>query len=364
MKLSVVMAVRNGERHLREAIDSVLAQSVSDFEFLIIDDASTDRTAEILSACSAADARIRVLRNPEWLGVTASVNLALAQAAGDVIARHDSDDVSAPGRFAVQLAALASAPDVVLVTGAVDVFGPQAAVDRLTPPAWQPRLEWELLFTNAIGSGGQVMFPRLFRGAPVRYPAEYPYAQDYGLWCRLVRIGRVICPPETVYRYRRHEASISTSRKAAQDDCVAQIRRGYQAQFSDTAVPPAVVDDVARFWKTDGTGPLASDTGVVVATLLALREHFLNDIEARYGADARATLDAQVDEALRDRLGYWLYRSLKSGDSIACARLLSIAAGRREGGRIAGLALGRIAAAVRTKLTRRPVAGMPAFPAS
>src|SRR5947209_7962472 len=119
MRLSVVMAVRNGEPYIRDAIESVLAQSVSDFEFLIVDDASTDQTASILSEYRRQDSRIRVWQNHRQLGPYPSVNRMLLHARADVIARHDADDVSPPERFSIQLDALESSPDVALVTGAV-----------------------------------------------------------------------------------------------------------------------------------------------------------------------------------------------------------------------------------------------------
>src|SRR6478609_2038063 len=103
LKLTVVMAVRNGERYLAQAVESVLAQSVPDFEFLIVDDASTDDTSLMLTGYRCRDSRVRVITNRVHLGLTASLNSALEHAHGDVIARHDADDVSPPDRFAIQL---------------------------------------------------------------------------------------------------------------------------------------------------------------------------------------------------------------------------------------------------------------------
>src|SRR5258706_14996235 len=97
------MAVRNGELYLREAIESVLAQSFADFEFLIVDEASTDSTAGILSEYRGRDSRISVLRNDSHLGHTPSANLPLQHARGDLIERHDADDISTPARIFIQL---------------------------------------------------------------------------------------------------------------------------------------------------------------------------------------------------------------------------------------------------------------------
>src|SRR6266446_6576122 len=106
MRLSVIMAVRNGEQYVSEAIESVLAQSVTDFEFLIVDDASTDGTPRILSEYQRRDSRICVWHNQSNLGPYPSANRALMRARGRFVARHDGDDISPPERFAIQLAAL------------------------------------------------------------------------------------------------------------------------------------------------------------------------------------------------------------------------------------------------------------------
>src|SRR5262249_43045746 len=139
MKVTVVMAVHNGSPYLAECLASVLAQSLRDFEFLIVDDASTDDTPAVLDEHRRRDPRIRVLTNESRLGPYPSVNSALRIARGDAIARHDADDISPPDRLATQFAALESAPDVTLVTGAVEMFGESGtATCMIRPPRWQP----------------------------------------------------------------------------------------------------------------------------------------------------------------------------------------------------------------------------------
>jgi glycosyltransferase involved in cell wall biosynthesis len=327
VKLSVVMAVRNGRPYVGEAIESVLAQSVADFEFLIVDDASTDDTPAVLADYERRDSRVRVLRNTRQEGPYPSANRALAEARGDAIARHDADDVSPPERFAIQLDALASARDVTLVTGVVEWFAepgaPPIYVSR--PPDWQPRLEWELLFTNAIGSGGQVMFPRSVRGTEVQFPAKHPFAEDYGLWCRLSRLGRVVCPRQTIYRYRRHDASITSRRTAEQMSCLSQIRYEVQSEYFQRSVSPETIAAVSRFWNYEGNMPLHSGMTTVHPNLAELRQNFLTYIGRRYGRADREALAADLDDAYRDRLGYWLSRSVRFLDRRACSDVLRTA---------------------------------------
>lgn len=95
------MSVRNGEGYLREAIDSILNQTFSDFEFLIIDDGSTDSSVDII--CSYADSRIRLVRNGKNIGLTCSLNKGVKLARGEYIARMDDDDIALAYRLEKQV---------------------------------------------------------------------------------------------------------------------------------------------------------------------------------------------------------------------------------------------------------------------
>src|SRR3954471_19479933 len=124
------MAVRNNAAHLSSAIESVLAQSFANFEFIIIDDASTDGSRDILESFQQRDARVRVIGNDRCLGPYPSANLALRASRGTIIARHDGDDISPPDRFATQLAAIERDAEVVLVTGRVETFADASMAGR------------------------------------------------------------------------------------------------------------------------------------------------------------------------------------------------------------------------------------------
>jgi len=345
LKLSVVMAVRNGERYLAQAIESVLAQSVTDFELLIVDDASTDYTRLILAGYRRLDSRVRVITSHVHLGLTASLNRALGHARGNVIARHDADDVSPPDRFAIQLGAFHANDDVSLVTGAVETLDERGVPGDLTirPPQSQPRLEWELLFGNVIGAGAHVMFPRVILDEPVRFPAQYRYAQDYALWCRLCRLGRVACPVQLVYGLRQHGASISRRLKPEQDECAARVRQEYQSRFLRSAPSPAVTAGLSQFWAMADTGRrVHENTGAIIHSALAeIREAFLSYVGCRYGLDEKTRLQAELDEDTRDRLAHWLFRSVRFADARACRDLLSAAGSSRELRDVSARAFGR-----------------------
>jgi len=310
------MAVRNGEQHLRAAVDSVLAQTVSDFEFIIVDDGSTDTTRSILAEYERRDTRVRVLRNAQPLGPYPSANRGLSEAAGAIIARQDADDTSPPERFAIQLDALRAKRHTTLVAGAVEVFDSSSPDRRwvLRPPSWQPRLEWELLFGNAIGAGGHVMFPRVVDRMPVRFPCRRRYAEDYALWTSLIQRGRVSCPSDIVYRYRQHSDSITSLRAREQADDASEIRAEYQRQFIDSRRSRAESDVLARFWDMSAGRLQDGDMETVTARFVTLTATFLAYVDSRYGASARKALAIQLDAAVRRRLGFWAFRALRAGD--------------------------------------------------
>jgi glycosyltransferase involved in cell wall biosynthesis len=330
VKLSVVMAVYDGEAFLREAIESVLNQSFTDFEFVIVDDASTDSTPAILDQYRRIDSRVVVLRNDSNLGPYPSANRALIRARGDVIARHDADDVSTPDRFAAQLDALGSGSDVALVISAFEVLrAGELASTVCRPPTWQPRLEWDLLFANAVGAGAHVMFPRIINGARVVFPATRRYAEDYALWCQLVRVGLVACPAQVVYKYRQHPASITACNKVEQDHWMSEIRYEYQSLYQGSDVSFEAISELSRFWRFDRSSPPAN-LRELESTLSRLRHGFLAYVERRYGPRHRRTLAAQLDETLDERLGYWLARSIRYQDPRAVRDLVKMASGRRR----------------------------------
>ncbi len=353
------MAVRNGASHLREAIESVLRQSVTGYEFLIVDDASSDDTPDILSEYQRLDSRVQVLRNPGRLGPYPSTNRGLRQARGQIVARHDGDDVSPPDRLAIQLDALNKDPDTVLVAGAVETFDADANFAEISrPPSWQPLLEWELLFRNALGAGAQVMFPRVIRGKPVLFDTRHRYAEDYEMWCRLSRLGRVVSPNAVVYRYRRHERSITSQHKGDQQRCAEEIRREYQAQFLRSAASAETAAELSRFWSLVGGDRALGRQAAGIGPLLAeLRVNFLAYAERRYGVDARAALEQEIDKILSDRLGFWLCRSLRFRDARACRDLLAIAVDRKLVN-VSATTLAYCASTLRRRLSRtRPKAG-------
>jgi glycosyltransferase involved in cell wall biosynthesis len=353
MILSVVMAVRNGEAHLAEALDSIAAQSYGDFECLVVDDASTDETPAILARYAATDRRFRILRNERRLGPYPSANRALDEARGEFVARHDGDDISPPDRLRVQLEAMRSRPKVTLVTGAVEIFGRPDRHDGVSRhPAWQPALEWDLLFHNAIGAGAHVMFRRVEQGEAVRFRSDRAYAEDYALWCRLARMGEVGRPDAVVYRYRVHPASITARHRAEQDACADAIRLEYQNLYCNPPLLPPESRDLGRFWRREGTRPFGARFEIVASHFARLRDGFAAYVAQRYGEAAGQQILARADREFHARLGYWLYRSCRFLDAAGCRGVLAAARDAHATGATGAAALRLGGAMVRRRLGR------------
>jgi len=204
-KVTVLMSVYNGERYLNEAVDSILSQTFTDFEFLIIDDASTDRTPEILR--SYDDPRIRVVTNEENLGLTKSLNKGLALAKGEYIARMDADDISLPERFEKQIKFLENHPNVALVGTSCQV------IDHQNKALGYDFVQSDVLYEDLIKRNcihhGSIIVRRSVMNEFSGYNELFRKCQDYALWLQMIKLYQLKNIPEILYKLRSHSNSVS-----------------------------------------------------------------------------------------------------------------------------------------------------------
>ena len=221
-RVSVLMSVYNGERYLRYAIESILVQTFTNFEFIIVDDYSTDRTPEILDQYT--DPRIVRLKNDTNLGLTKSLNRGLAVARGQYVARQDADDVSLPERFERQGLYLETHSECVLVGTAYDLIGDQGEVMvQITPltesQAIKPALQTFNRFVH-----GSVMMRRDSLMQVGGYREAFKRSQDYDLWLRLTERYEVANLPEVLYQFRQTKETISFE-SFSEQEAYAEITR-------------------------------------------------------------------------------------------------------------------------------------------
>ncbi|HKR64509.1 MAG TPA: glycosyltransferase, partial [Thermoanaerobaculia bacterium] len=214
-RLSVVMSVYNGAATLTETLDSIFAQTESDFELIVIDDGSTDATPQLLAACR--DARLRVITQPN-AGLTRALIRGCAEARAEFIARHDCGDRSHPTRFAKQLAAFEG--DVVLVSCATVTLGPGgerlyvARGDGDTVRASLRSAPLESI--QGLSHHGSAMFRRDAYVKAGGYRPQFYFAQDLDLWIRLAALGDIRFLAEELYEARLTLGAISWTHRDEQ----------------------------------------------------------------------------------------------------------------------------------------------------
>lgn len=197
--ISVVMPVYNALPFLDQSISSILKQTLTDFEFVIHDDASTDGSAEVLSEWARKDNRIRLFKSDKCLGLSGSSNAVVLHSRAPILARMDADDVSHPDRLRRQWEVIDKRPDVAVVgTLCVGIDERGRAV--------RPRDRWRLLRRSPYipFPHGSVMFRRDVFDEVGGYATDLDGGEDQDLFSRMSARGRVVTLPDMLYRYRYH----------------------------------------------------------------------------------------------------------------------------------------------------------------
>jgi len=252
-QVSILMAVHNEEAYLQEAINSILGQSFSDFEFIIIDDASTDRTGSILKNYARQDARLVVLHNSINLGLAASLNRGLMTAQGQYVARLDGDDICLPNRLGRQVNFLETNLDIGLLGTAVEVINQQGeTIYEKYPPLHHDQLKILLMFNNFF-EHSSIMIRRQCLEQIGYYDVSKDRAEDYDLWGRLSRYSKVANLPEVLVRRRRGDSTRITDQHRG-----VMLRQAYNIsydivlkQLAETfphQTPALDQDAFKRFW--------------------------------------------------------------------------------------------------------------------
>jgi glycosyltransferase involved in cell wall biosynthesis len=221
--VSVVMSVFNGQAFLREAVESILGQTFGDFEFVVIDDGSTDQTSDILAEYMRRDARMHVVRQKNR-GRTESLNRGIDLGRGKYVARMDADDVALPDRLERQIDFLEKHSDVGLVGGVVELIGREGNVLRIVrPPVDDIEIRSLLLQYNPMWHSAISMRTAVVLAAG-RYRTMFSESEDYDLWLRLSEQTRLANLDELVLRYRVHSSQVSIENMRQQSLCVLVAR--------------------------------------------------------------------------------------------------------------------------------------------
>lgn len=205
---------RTKEQYLREAIESILAQTFSDFEFLILDDCPEDSREEIVK--SYQDKRIRYIKNEKNLGITPSRNKLIDLARGEYLAVFDHDDISLSERFAKQVAYLDAHPECGVVGGRIQKMsnGKKYKHKKSKWPQDDHDIKLALMRSCAIAHSCSMIRKSVLTDNNIRYEEQFSPAEDYALWCRLIPFTQFHNLDEVLFVYRDH--TDNTSHRQAQ----------------------------------------------------------------------------------------------------------------------------------------------------
>lgn len=240
-QVSILMPVYNTAPYLREAMDSLLSQTFSDFELIVLNDCSPDNAEEILDTYN--DPRIVRYRGEKNVGLSNVLNVGIELARGKYIARMDSDDISLSNRLQVQVDYLEAHPEIDLVSVGMQLFGAKEEVwIREQNPE---KVKIEALFHSPVLHASSVWRKDSFEKDGLRFRQEMVPAEDYDLWTRALTKGLKLANlPEVLYKYRLH-----STQATLQTDKTAEKSRFVQKDYIRSALPTLSEKNIEAFPK-------------------------------------------------------------------------------------------------------------------
>lgn len=240
-QVSILMPVYNTAPYLREAMDSMLSQTFTDFELIVLNDCSPDNAEEILDTYD--DPRIVRYRGEKNVGLSNVLNVGIEMARGKYIARMDSDDISLPNRLQVQVDYLETHPEIDLVSVGMRLFGAKEEVwIREQNPE---KVKIEALFHSPVLHASSVWRKDSFEKHGLRFRQEMVPAEDYDLWTRALTKGLKLANlPEVLYKYRLH-----SSQATLRTDKTAEKSRIVQKEYLRSALPVLSEKSIEAFPK-------------------------------------------------------------------------------------------------------------------
>jgi glycosyltransferase involved in cell wall biosynthesis len=323
--LTVLLPVYNGERFLPEAIESILGQSFSDFEFIVINDGSRDRSGDIISRYAKRDRRIRVFEQDNR-GLVATLNRGIELARAPLIARMDADDISLPRRFELQLERFATQAKLAVVGGFVNIVDQAGRFVRLGDyPVGGEELR-RFLLDGAPLAHPTVIMRRNVLATVGGYRGIYQHAEDYDLWLRIHSAGYEIeNVPSPVLNYRQHVESVSLRHSRQQRLATLVARLAYRARAAGLPDPTDAIDAIDETTIDLFPAVLRRD---IDAELFVLKHNILSLADLPTIVQAVQDYGALPKEARRDpqyahfilraARGFWAHRRYRA----ALAQLL------------------------------------------
>jgi glycosyltransferase involved in cell wall biosynthesis len=225
MRVTVLMPVYNAEKYLASAIQSILDQTYKDFELLLINDGSTDKSVEVIESFN--DSRIKLVHNEQNINVESTLNRGLDLIDTEYIARMDSDDIAFPNRLQKQVEYMDKHPEVGVCSSWIHLF--DAVEYDIQNPTDHDEIQCELLFHNVIAHPGVIMRKSLIDKYNLRY-AKYRYAEDLDMWMRCSFLFKLHNVPEVLLNYRISSNSVSQAHSQLQNESINKVlKKNFEA---------------------------------------------------------------------------------------------------------------------------------------
>lgn len=275
-KITVLMPVYNAQQYLNEAIDSILNQTFTDFEFLIINDGSTDGSKKII--LSYKDPRIRYLENKKNLGVTKTLNRGLRLAKGEYIARMDADDISLPNRFKKQVEFIEKNLQVAVCGTWARLIGNKSHNNDIwkSPSDFQS-IKSLALFYSPIYHPTVLIRNNMLKRYNLSYNPSFTHAEDYELWVRIMKKAKVANLKEVLLFHRIHPGEVGNIYKQTQVESANRVRL-YQLNKLGIFPKPEelAVHQAISYWQ------FKPDKEFVHAARLWLKKLFIANLKKNY----------------------------------------------------------------------------------
>lgn len=317
-KLSVVLSVYNGEQFLAQTLDSILGQSFNDFELIAIDDGSSDRTFEILSAYHKTDHRLVLVKNNGNIGIPKSRNHGCNLARGEYIAVSDADDISVQNRFERQVQFLEQYSDIMLVGSSAELINDAGdQIGRVNLPTSPGYLGWLLILRNPFVHSSIMM--RRAAGAAVGFYSENtPVALDYDLVTRVSMVFKVANLPEALIQYRVSNASITSTSKPLQDQIATEVMQRLASHYLQRHVSLREITALRKLiweephFETDEMGVAAHVLKRLFNAYIAVKAPSVDDTRAiaRYTAARLFTVSRRLWPTSVANAVYWLLQGI------------------------------------------------------
>lgn len=308
--VDVLITVYNGERFLAQALESVHAQTFTDWKLIVVDDRSTDGTAAILASYATHDPRITIIPGTHE-GIAAAANAGLAHVTAPLLARLDADDIAVPTRLQVQYEFMQSHPDILAVGSDVMLINEQGKPlrRRTAPTGWQ-RIETILKTRNCMCHPSAMIRADALRQIG-GYRAKFRNSLDYDLWQRLSEIGKIENIAQDLLLYRRHASQISASGNAHRQTIYSvgaitdHFLRIYLPATGETHIDEANTDDIAqKLIALYQAGTSLDDLHCINRHAIRLLRH-----SNSLGKEARSALwqETRPNLTVHQRIKAWLY---------------------------------------------------------